>query len=265
MPHAERHLLTAPNGSYSIFIAWPEQPPPPEGYGAIFLLDANAAFGTMVEAMRLQSRRPAATGVKPLAVVGIGYPTDELLDVERRSHDLVPANPELRAGGADRLLDLIEEQVVPLAKARLPLDPRFRSIFGHSLGGLFVLHALFTRPALFANYVAASPSIWVDAALVGVEARNFIANPATPAGRRLMMTVGEEEQPAPTGGGPNPHVERLGAKRMLDNARALAATLQEKAGSLLETRLVVFPEENHASVLPAAISRALRFCSGHAG
>ncbi len=81
MPSAERHLLIADGGPYSIFIAWPEQPPPPEGYATIYLLDANATFATMVDAMRLQSRRPRATGVSPSVIVGIGYPIENLFDV----------------------------------------------------------------------------------------------------------------------------------------------------------------------------------------
>jgi iron(III)-enterobactin esterase len=33
-------------------------------------------------------------------------------------------------------------------------------LWGHSYGGLLVLHALLTRPGEFAHYAAASPSLW---------------------------------------------------------------------------------------------------------
>ncbi|HCE8339908.1 TPA: ferric enterobactin esterase PfeE, partial [Pseudomonas aeruginosa] len=44
-------------------------------------------------------------------------------------------------------------------------------LWGHSYGGLLVLHALFTRPGEFARYAAASPSLWWrDGAILGERA-----------------------------------------------------------------------------------------------
>ena len=41
------------------------------------------------------------------------------------------------------------------------LAPRATSVLKtHSYGGVFVLHALFTRPAAFTVYAAADPSLW---------------------------------------------------------------------------------------------------------
>jgi predicted alpha/beta superfamily hydrolase len=37
-----------------------------------------------------------------------------------------------------------------------------RSLIGHSLGGLFSVYCLFKKDRLFTNYVALSPSLWVD-------------------------------------------------------------------------------------------------------
>ena len=43
---------------YRIFIAEPMGPPPEGGYPVLYSLDANATFGTLAEAIRLQSRPP---------------------------------------------------------------------------------------------------------------------------------------------------------------------------------------------------------------
>ena len=42
---------------YQIFISKPMVEPPPSGYPVIYVLDANSVFGTIVEAIRLQSKR----------------------------------------------------------------------------------------------------------------------------------------------------------------------------------------------------------------
>lgn len=83
LPGTERRVLhaRATRREYHIMISRPVgKPPSPSGYPVIYLLDANAAFGTMAEAVGLRSRRPEVTGVVPSVVVGIGYATDEPLD-----------------------------------------------------------------------------------------------------------------------------------------------------------------------------------------
>lgn len=59
----------------------------------IYLLDANSVFGTMVEAMRMQSRRPEKTGVVPAVIVGIGYETDAPFDPGRYYDFTLPVPP----------------------------------------------------------------------------------------------------------------------------------------------------------------------------
>ncbi len=43
------------NREYRIYVAWPAEEPPPDGYPVLYILDANAVFGTVVEAIRLRS------------------------------------------------------------------------------------------------------------------------------------------------------------------------------------------------------------------
>jgi len=50
--------------------------------------------------------------------------------------------------------------------------------------------------------------------------------------------------------------------RMVENARALALDLAKLDRAKLDVTFREFDDENHASVLPAAISRALRFALG---
>ena len=72
----------------------------------------------------------------------------------RRDGAAVPA-----AGGADDNLRFIADELLPWIDARYPTVPT-RILVGHSLGGLFALYAMGTRPDLFRVVVALSPPIW---------------------------------------------------------------------------------------------------------
>jgi predicted alpha/beta superfamily hydrolase len=137
----------------------------------ITVLDANAVMGMVVDTVRVLAFLPREAGIRSAAVVaGIGYRTEGPYDLARRSFDLTPppgrdipaaeGRPGATTGGADELLDFIEELVKPMAARAAPIDPSRHALLGHSFGGLFMLHALFARPAAFRDYVAGRPAIW---------------------------------------------------------------------------------------------------------
>src|SRR6056300_1706294 len=61
-------------------------------------------------------------------------------------------------GGAAAFLEFIEKELVPHVEANYPVT-QFRTLIGHSYGGLFTLFALAERPALFNYYLAIDPSM----------------------------------------------------------------------------------------------------------
>ena len=239
----------------------------------LYMLDANASFLTAAEALRLRSERPEFSGVVPGLVVGIGYPTSQPFEMTRRSYDytppadtwLLPERPDGSdwppMGGADEFLDFIETTLKPRIESDHSIDRNRQAIFGHSFGGLFVMHALFTRPASFQTYIAASPSIWLNDRFILREERTFAQSAVRPAGRQLLMAVGTTEQDASGINSENRALRRHAAfkrdNRMVDNARDLAARLSSLPPEQLDVRYQEFPGEDHISVLPAAISRAV--------
>jgi len=238
---------------YRMMIAIPSEPPPAEGYPIIYALDGDAVFATFAEAARLQTRKPH--GYDPVVIVGIGYPSREPFEMNRRCYDFtmpaqvenLPARPNGQEwpehGGADAFLQFIEAELRPAIEKEYPIDTKRQSIFGHSLGGLLVLHALFTRPQAFQNYAAGSPSIWWNHHAVLEEAEGFgklsIKADSMP---RLMLTIGADELP-----------------NMVKDAEQLAERLLPLAEKGFKSEIVKFSGESHVSVLPAAISRVLRF------
>lgn len=239
---------------YRISVAEPMGPPPECGYPVLYSLDANASFGTLAEAVRLQSRTPR--GITPSIIVGIGYDSDSPIVTDERFYDYtVPAAahelpvrpngmPWPETGGAEDFLDFIELQLIPRIASRYPVNPEKQSVFGHSLGGFFVLYALFTRPHIFRRYIAASPSVWWKQHVLYKtwEVSKPFLQPLD-LQRELNIFVGTEEKPA-----------------MVQDARDLYAKLREHR-HLLHAELHEIEGEGHVSVLPSLVSPLLRLIS----
>lgn len=265
--------------SYRLFIAGPPLPPPSGGSPVLYVLDGNAHFGTAAETARLQSYSP---GMAAAIVVAIGYPTDDRLEIEKaRAFDLtLPASKDVGTllpgmtpadfGGLDAFLDVLEKEIKPRIASLYKVDATQAALFGHSFGGMAVLHALFERPTTFRTFIAASPTIyWADRVLL-TEEPGFVRRVGQGGvAPRILITVGgEESTPWKSLPPANPFtLEQVNSiirsLRMVEEARAMAERLAAVKGSPgYEAVGVVFAEEGHLSEPPAAISRAVRFAFG---
>ena len=246
---------------YRVFVALPEGPPPPGGYPVLYVLDGNALFPVAALMARAQARRSASTGIRPGIVVGIGYPTDEPYDEQARAFDYTPPAPGLSPefGGGDAFLDFIERDLQPFIAREFPVDARRRTLFGHSFGGLLALHALFTRPGLFADYVAASPSIWWNDGFILKEREAFAAR-STPRAR-VLVTVGSREQAPPTGASAE-RAALLRQRGQVDAARSLGLDLERLRPAGLQAGFREFEGENHGSAALPALQRAIEYALG---
>ncbi|AMA72972.1 hypothetical protein SAMN04489735_100563 [Aneurinibacillus thermoaerophilus] len=259
IPHTEQWELhsSVHNRKYRIFVAKPNEAPPPSGYPVIYLLDANSVFGTMVETVRVQARAHEKTGVVPAVIVGIGYQTEAPFDSARYydftlptpAEDL-PKSPDGRAwpelGGAELFLRFIEEDLKPEIERTFKIDKSRQTIFGHSLGGLFVLQVLFTHPHAFQTYVAGSPSIHWNKSFIFEAERQFVSFLEQESiNVSLMIAAGE--------------LEKSHKSRMNENAKELSERLSAFADCGVHVEFKEFEEEGHISVLPVLISRGVRF------
>lgn len=252
LPHARQFEISSTQGlPYRLLVAVPPEPPPAAGFPVLVLVDGDALFATALTTARLQAGRPEVSGVGPAVIVGIGYPGAAPFDAERRRLDLLPDD-----GGADRFLDLIEAQLLPMVAHLAPIDRARLSLAGHSFGGLFTLHALFNRPGLFRSLVAGSPSIWWNERAILATRSAFLGGMAQAVRPRLLITVGSDEQHGDPQRDPA-RATRLEKARMVDNAGEMASSLS--ASGRLDCEHVVFGGENHISVIPAMLSRAVAF------
>lgn len=274
----QRTVFSRAGREYRIMVARPsvELPSSAEGYPIIYALDANSCFATLAQVIRSRSYASNSATTVPAIVVGIGYPTELPFDMVRRTYDYTPPADALHlsprpdgtawpaSGGADEFIDFIDGELMPAIVDEFHADRAQQTLFGHSFGGLFALHALFSRPALFRRIVAASPSIWWNERFILQEEAAFGRQLRTkPIDADLLVTVGALEQDLTPAEAAAPDREQRAQwkrqNRMLDNARELAGRLASLEAFGLRTTYTEFEGEDHGTVVPAALSRAVTF------
>lgn len=273
-------FTSAVNGkTYRITIAKPYAFPPKGGYPVVYVLDGGAYFGTFAGAARLRSALGAE--LAPAIIVGIGYPSESMLvATSRRMLDLTPSTPDaaqrardaasgpVEYGGADAFYKVIETEVRPRVAAAAQVAQGKDVLFGHSLGGLFVLHTMFQHPDAFRTYLTLSPSIWWTGRSVLNDEAAFSAR--VKAGQttpRIFIGVGGDEQTPAAEVPPVYTAEQLAQltadARMVDNASELAARLSALKGAPgYKVESKVFAGQSHMSVPWEALNTMLNFALG---
>jgi uncharacterized protein len=272
MERAEQWTMRSKAGrNFEISIARPSAAAPANGYPVMYVLDPSTAFATLVDTVRNQEQM-----FGPVVVVGVGYASEA--EEENRTLDLTPPTDPANlpagmpngwgsTGGNDAFLSFLVDELKPAIAKAVAVDPGRQALFGHSLGGLFVLHALFVRSDSFDTYIAGSPSIWWGKkAILGEVAGFKAAQQSSKVHRRLLITVGELEALA------SPEEIHLGAVLKIDNpmklvreakqvqnSADLALDLKSLSSSGLDVRRVAFPDETHISVIPGYLARGARF------
>lgn len=164
----------------------------------VYMLDGDEVFAEL--ASYTAKQMPDAF------VVGIGYDQEKTDWIEARVFDYTPAiegvydlrdprSPLRRAGGANGFLDLLEYEVMPKVAQMYPVSFDKQVFYGHSYGGLCVLHALFTRTHLFKHWIAVSPSLWWHEGHMERQAQAFIAQMAggLKSSATLAVMAGSQE------------------------------------------------------------------------
>ncbi|MGI8898440.1 MAG: alpha/beta hydrolase-fold protein [Pyrinomonadaceae bacterium] len=162
-------------------------------YPVLYLTDGDAHIGHTGATIEFLSRNGR---MSELIVVGITN-TD-------RTRDLSPTNVKTAAaggnglqfptsGGADKFLKFIETELIPEIEKRYRVQP-YRILAGHSLGGLFTVHAMLSRPELFNSYIAVSPALNWDNQVAVKRAEDFFKT-RKELDRTLYFSLGHEPGP----------------------------------------------------------------------
>ena len=170
LPTSEQHWIPSSHTGRRYRIQTTVTGPAPEGgYPVFYTLDGDTLFAVAAMAAHALTTRTGENGVEPMLIVGVGYSDGAWLNTDARVDDYTPPVPDGSArhdprgriqGGADRFLAFLKQELQPALAQRFPVNQQNQSLFGHSFGGLFALHTLFTQPDAFQCYIASSPSLW---------------------------------------------------------------------------------------------------------
>lgn len=245
--------------AYRIFTAAPKGAAPEGGYPVIYMIDGNRMLPIAAKRM---AENPALKAV----FVGIGYPTDNPEEIVRlRYFDLTPPTPDdlipvhfnvPKTGGRDAFFNFIDNQVKPEIEKRFNIDNDRQALFGHSLGGLFTLYALFNHPASFQSYSAADPSVWWNYRSILKDKDQFVTSSKdAPRPIRLLIETSGKRGNRP--GQTKQDDDRLKKLRGGPSGADIFKELSELPQ--MDAAFRRFENESHGSMIPLTVEDSLDF------
>jgi predicted alpha/beta superfamily hydrolase len=240
--HSETRTLTSSivGQEYKISI-WlpPSYSDSEKAYPVLYLLDGNLSFGLATDAVLALT---FGQEIPELIIVGIGYPIQSYDDWgNNRNRDYTPTALEdiPGSGGAKNFLAFIETDLIPFVDKNYRTDQKDRAISGYSLGGLFVLYVLLSKPDLFNRYSAGSPSVNWDNRIIFQYEMDFASNrPSLPL--KLFISVGSLEE-----------TERV-------QIEEFSTIFNRRSYDGLDFKMLVLEDETHLSGLAPAIARGIK-------
>lgn len=204
-------------------------------YPVLFLLDGDAHFHYTTGLASFLARNQLTPNLLVIAIPNTVRPRD-LLPVPDDGTE--PEQVSIY-GRSDSFRSFLADELIPWVDRNYRTQTS-RILFGHSLGGLFAIDTLISRPQLFDAYIVASPALqWNDQHLIErVEAALDDAPGWTAS---LFMTGGNE------------------GEALLGGIRKLAGVLDERAPVGLQWQFEHFPLESHQSIPLRSLYRGLEF------
>ena len=154
-------------------------------YPVVFLLDGEVFLPAVNEFQNYYS----GNFTPEMVIVGISNNTNRMRDLTTSKVSEINGRPfEQDNGEAAKFIKFIEDELIPFVEKKYPVT-NFRTLIGHSYGGLFTLYSLVHQPHLFSNYLAIDPSLDWDNQQLIKEAKLMVSN-ANYKGKSLFMSLG---------------------------------------------------------------------------
>lgn len=202
-------------------------------YPVLYLLDAKlndeSVFGML---QRLHS----SNGANEHIIVGIE--SHDRLNDFAPTVNKDPRGPVGAGGGADKLLDFIQSELMPNINKNYRTKPH-NVIAGHSIAGLLVMHSFHARPSLFQAHMAFSPAVWWGARETAQATKQYVLSDKK-VGSFLYMNIGSE-------GGE--------MRQVYDD---LSQTILRNRSTDLVVQLDTFNDEDHDFTMAVGLYHALR-------
>lgn len=219
---------------YHVFVETPVVPGP---LPVVMFLDGDYIFDFAVKACRELRTKGL---LPPVLVAAVGYGLSFGEPGNHRGRDYTPSasGEEPESGGANAFLEHLTGPLWEELSKRHPVSEQ-RLIAGHSLGGLFALHALFQEKPFFSGALVGAPSVWWNQRHFLGELAKLRANKASLQGR-LFLGIGEED-----------------TESMLEDFGMLEGQLHTKPFRELLIEFRRFAGLNHYDLAPSLVAEGL--------
>lgn len=153
-------------------------------YPVAFILDGEVLLPTVHNVQNFYSG-----GFTPeMILIGISNTTNRTRDLTTSKVTEMYGMPFNEANGeANNFSQFIATELIPFVEEKYPVTS-FRTLIGHSYGGLFTLYTMIHQPDLFSNYIAIDPSLdWDNQQLLKEASTKFPNNNYN--GKSLFMSL----------------------------------------------------------------------------
>lgn len=126
-------------------------------FPVLYVLDADDHFTSLVTMVKELSATAGNTVLPQMIIVGI------LNTRGNRTRDLTPTNSAMdkSSGGGENFTAFLEKELIPYIDKTYQTAP-YRTMIGHSLGGLTVINILLKHTQVFNAYAAIDPSMFYN-------------------------------------------------------------------------------------------------------
>jgi predicted alpha/beta superfamily hydrolase len=244
---APDHTITSTitGKDYQLYLSFPKNYSTKDSisYPILYVMDGEINFSTIRGMRTLFDLGPL---IEDVIIVGIGTSNWKV----NRYQDFTPSvdtsedeerKGMFKSGGAAKFLESIKTEITPFLDKNYKTNTD-RGITGHSIGGLFTAYCLVNSDGYFTRFGINSPSLWWDDEKVLNQAvAQFTENkiwdlPQT----KVFISVGDQE-----------------SKRMVPTMMRFSKYLEDSNYENIDLKWKIFDEENHISVFPASLNKAI--------
>lgn len=157
-------------------------------FPVVYVLDGDFHFSSLQSMILQLSAINGNTALPRMIIVGIPNTGGN------RMRDLTPTRDSAYpgSGGGEAFTEFIGKELIPYIDKKYATAP-YRTLIGHSLGGLMVVNTLLYHPALFNGYIAIDPSIsWNKGQVLATASRQL---QQSFKGKNLYLAVAHTMKP----------------------------------------------------------------------
>ena len=207
-------------------------------YPVIILLDGYTHFKTASGIVHFMSSNRNRNNLMPESII-IAI---ENVDRERDfTVTKIKTKRPNNMGGGRIFLNFIEKELVPYIDKKYKTEP-FRTLIGHSLGGLLTLNSYMDKNSVFNAYISLDPSIWWNEEMM----KNKVDSISSISlDKKLYIATANQGE--------------ANYERNKQRHDALYTLIKKKSDKPLNIEIEYFEKENHRSVPLVALYEGLKY------